>query len=222
MAWPKGWSRSEVSRLSVHNKRRLFKGEPVDKPGPLMASAEEVAAYVPTQIPEPVKSATPATPKAPPRNLFSGTTLKLQVFGKDGNDKDPIPGYRLYWFNDVEGGLRIAQAQASGWEFVQREEVALNNGQLSPGNNDLGSHVRRWVGTGEDQKAIYSYLMKKPLELDAVHQQERENLHLQIEAALKSGTFNMTPGEKRYTAERPPIGSPSGLPPISISSSIAR
>jgi hypothetical protein len=221
MAWPKGWSRSEVSRLSVKDKRRLFQGEHVDKPGPLMSSAEEVAEY--TQIPEPVRqSAAPSTPKAPPRNLFSGTTLKLQVWGRDGNDKDPIPGYRLYWINDTEGGLRKAAAEASGWEFVKQEEVALNNAQLSPGNNDLGSNVRRWVGVGEDNKPIYAYLMKKTLELDAQHQQERENLHLQIEAALKSGTFNMTPGEKRYTAERPPIGSPSGLPPISISSSIAR
>jgi hypothetical protein len=145
---------------------------------------------------------TPANPKAPPKNLFSGFVQKLQVFGKSGDPNDPIPGYKPRWFNDVEGGLRIQTALASGWEFVNKEEVALNDAPATPGNNDLGSHVRRWVGEHQDGSAIYAYLLKKPNWLVELHEtgpESREVLHHQrIEAELRRGTFNQQPGEGRY------------------------
>jgi hypothetical protein len=202
-------------------------GKPWTEEQKQAASARAKARLAAKQQPEPEVKPTPAAsvgaaPKARPRNLFSGDTLKLQVFGKGGNDRDPIPGFRLYWFNDVEGGLRVAQARASGWQFVEKEEVALNETEVTPSNNDLGSHVRRWVSQGNDGNAVFAYLMKKPLDLDAEHQAEREQLHDQIQAALTAGTFNMGANERRYTAMNPPIGSPSGLPPISISSKLSR
>src|SRR5262245_35730249 len=78
------------------------------------------------------------SPEAPPPNMFSGTTKKLEVFGKPGTEKhDPIPGFQLYWFDDIEGGLVIQQAKASGWVFVEKHEIALNDANTGPGNNDL-------------------------------------------------------------------------------------
>lgn len=164
----------------------------------------------------------PVTPtvteiKGKPRNLFSGTMKKFEVIGKNGSSLDPIPGYVLHGFNDTEGGLRISRALASGWQFVDKDEVMLNDAWNTPLNNDLGSHVRMWVEQGIDGNAVYCYIMKQPKELFEANQQEREDYHKQIEAALTMGNFNMTSGERRYTAVNPPVGSPSGLPPISIS-----
>jgi hypothetical protein len=158
---------------------------------------------------------------AVPRNLFSGTTKKLEVFGRPGSDpKDPVPGFQLYWFDDIEGGLIIQQAKASGWVMVEKEEVALNDANTSPGNNDLGGHVRRWVSQGPDGSAIYSYLMKKPNWLHDLHTNGPDSLeqrvHLQIEAQLRAGTYGARAEDRRYSATNPYPGTQSGLPPISM------
>src|SRR5438105_4038041 len=107
----------------------------------------------------PAKAAAPAfTPQAPPPNLFSGTTKKLEVFGKPGtNPNEPVEGHQLYWFDDIEGGLIIQQAKASGWEMVRKDEIALNDANTSPGNNDLGGDVRRWVSQGPNGAPVYAY-----------------------------------------------------------------
>jgi hypothetical protein len=43
---------------------------------------------------------------------------------------------------------RNARAEATGYRLVERTEIGLNDAQVSPGNNDLGVHVRRWVDSG--------------------------------------------------------------------------
>ncbi len=161
------------------------------------------------------------SPQAPPRNLFSGTMKKLDVFGKPGTDpNEPIPGHVLYWFDDIEGGMIIQQAKASGYSMVRKDEVALNDANTSPGNNDLGGDVRRWVSQGPDGSAIYSYLMKKPKWLHELHQTGPDSLeqrvHKQIEQQLKQGTFNANPNDRRYSAGTP--GVMTNLPPISLGS----
>lgn len=160
-------------------------------------------------------------PVAPPRNLFSGTTKKLEVFGKPGTDPmEPIPGHQLYWFDDVEGGLQISAALASGWRYVEKEEIALNDAPTSPGNSDIGNHVRRWVGQGGDDHPVYAYLMKKPNWLHELHmtgpESIEERVHKKQEEQLAMGTLNVNPNDRPYTARNPYPGTSSKLPPISI------
>lgn len=210
--WPKGWTRSQVNALTPEQKKNLFKTGnihgnviPASDAPPV---AEEKQAEVPYQKPV---------------NLFSGDRKRFEVMGKNGSFTDPIPGFRLYAFKDINGGMRISQALASGWQFVNKEEVVLNDGWNTPLDTDLGSKVRIPAEQNDESgKPIYHYLMKKPKWLDDEHMAEREKLHDQIDASLRAGTFNMTGNERRYTAANPPVGSPSGLPPISISSKLSR
>jgi len=132
-------------------------------------------------------------PIAPPRNLFSGEMLQLQIYGKDGNDKDPIPGFRTRWFNDEHGsGVRIKMALSSGWLLVKSDEIALNEG-LTPSNSDLGSHVRKIVGTVGNEP-LYAYLMKKPEALAQLHDDQHEQAtNVRIEEALRSGQISQNP-----------------------------
>lgn len=161
------------------------------------------------------------SPAAPPRNLFSGTTKKLEVFGKPGTSPlDPLPGFQLFWFDDIKDGLIISQAKASGWVFVEKDELAINDDNTSPGNNALDNHVRRWVGLGPNNVAISSYLMKKPNWLYDLHMYGPEStevrVHQQIDAQLLSGSFNANPNDRRYTSTNPYPGTRSGLPPIQM------
>ena len=192
-----------------------------------MPQANEFATVIPPDIaaaleaeppaPKPVNSEPPAgTPI--PRNLFSGDLKALDVYGLNGSSTDPIPGYRLYWFNDVAGtGVRLNQAKLSGWEFVSKDEVALNE-NLVPGNNDLGSNVCKVVNPNVTPPTR-AWLMKKPRWLDEAHSAEREKIHERIESALKRGTLSRKPENRQYVA-----GEQSGstLPPIDISSNVYR
>jgi hypothetical protein len=151
-------------------------------------------------------------PKAPPRNLFSGDIKQLEVFGIDGTTRDPIPGFRLYWFTDTaNSGVRIQQAKISGWEMVQAHEIALNDG-LTPGNADLGANVRKVVSV-DNGNPIYAYLMKKPVWMDKLHQEEHEQkANMPVERALRRGQLPGARSEDRQYVAQPG----SNLPPIDI------
>jgi hypothetical protein len=74
-----------------------------------------------------------------------------------------IEGYHLHWINDVAG--RISQALQGGYEFIQNDEVSLNNFSFGTavelsGNTDLGSMVSLAVGTNEQGGTLRAYLMK--------------------------------------------------------------
>src|SRR5437660_56501 len=88
--------------------------------------------------PQPVKATVTRGSAPAPRNLFSGTVKKLEVFATDGTSNDPVPGYRTYWFSDKDGGTRLKLAQRSGWEFVKEDEVMVSDAGLFNVNNDLG------------------------------------------------------------------------------------
>ena len=193
----------------------------------VQVSHPETGMAVPKKVPRETPAAEPVlepTPQAPPRNLFSGTIKKLDVFGLPGTDPNkPVPGHELYWFDDIEGGMIIQQAKASGWVLVRKDEVALNDANTSPGNNDLGGNVRRWVSQGPDGSAIYSYLMKKPDWLYQLHLTGPDSLEQRVhqvqEQQLRRGTYNVNPNERRYSANNPiPGAPPTGLPPITIGS----
>lgn len=157
----------------------------------------------------------PEVPDSIPRNLFSGSVKALDVMGANGSFEDPIPGYRLYWFNDIGGtGVRIGQAKLSGWEMVDKAEILLTENVV--GNNDLGSHVSKVVNPNLTPPTK-AYLMKKPKWLDQRHQDEREVMHQRIDRALRSGKLGSKPENRQYTKADDPS---SSLPDIDISSNL--
>jgi hypothetical protein len=157
-------------------------------------------------------------PETIPPNLFSGFTKRLEYFGEH-------PGFMRWWCNDDKGGTTIANAIKSGWTFVERTDVQLN-AAVTPRNNDLGSHIRQYVGTDEAGGPMYAYLLEKPEWLWKLHEYgpgSREEYHKKLEQQIRSGTIGMKAGEKRYTATNPyPGGGQTGLPAIVIDSKITR
>lgn len=74
-------------------------------------------------------------------------------------DVPEIEGYHCHWFRGKDG--RIEAALKAGYEFVQQEEVKLNdfgigNGEEFDGHSDLGTRVSRPTGESGDRL----YLMK--------------------------------------------------------------
>lgn len=172
-------------------------------------------------------SPTPEQLKAAPPNLFSGTMPRLAVYTASGDPNNPFPGFYAYWFNDVEGGARIAAARKTGYVFVQRDECILNDDPTWSKNTDLGTNVREFVENAASGAPTYAYLMKKPLWLYELHEygpDSREaRAHARIESELQQGTLNQQPGDRRYTPGNMPRGSrASTLAPISIETKIAR
>lgn len=192
----------------------------IEQPAMTTAIPNAFGTNAPELPPEPPKVAVkinsePEAPRHIPRNLFDGTLRKLSVMGRNQSFEDPIPGYRLYWFNDPGGsGVRIAQAELSGWSHVSHDEVIMADNLA--GGNDLGSQVS-YIVNPNLTPPTRAYLMKKPQWLDDVHQQERETIHQRIEGAMKQGTLNAKPEDGRYTAQPG-----SALPEIKISSKLYR
>lgn len=108
-------------------------------------------------------------------------TLKLQV--------PEIPGYKCRWMRGTTG--RLQQALAGGYEFVERDEVALNamglaDAALSDGNSDLGSRVS--ISAGEEMaegQGVRLYLMKIKRELWDEDQRMVDAQHEAIAAQLR-------------------------------------
>lgn len=80
-----------------------------------------------------------------------------------------IPGYYLRWFKGT--AQRLAQAERAGFEYVEQDEVQLNDVGLGgdgskAGSADLGSRVSIVEGGEVDGggNAIRMYLMKQKLE----------------------------------------------------------
>ena len=77
-----------------------------------------------------------------------------------------IPGYHLYWMRGTPE--RIQQAIRGGYEFVDQNEVQLNNNDLggdaaAGGNTDMGSRVSYVAGQGDVDvtgQPVRLYLMK--------------------------------------------------------------
>ncbi len=218
---------SKYAGVPRHLWAQVRENEKQDAMTETNAPSNAFAASSPVATPEivaPQVEAPPTTPRraapqaAIPRNLFDGTIKTLDVMGKNGSTTDPIPGYRLYWFNDPGGtGIRISQATLSGWEFVDNDDVMLTENLV--GNNDLGSHVSKIVNPNVTPPTR-AYLMKKPRWLDDQHMAERDQIHQRQEAALRAGTLGRKPEDKQYAPHE--MSGHTSLPPIEISSTLSR
>lgn len=127
--------------------------------------------------------------------------LKLEV--------PDIPGYHLHWMNGTPS--RIGQALKAGYEFVDNDEVDINNFGLADsanktGNTDLGTRVSVSAGTGLDDfgQEQRLFLMKIRLEYWEADQKALESRNESIAASLRGGTVGAEGpdgGENRYIPE---------------------
>ena len=183
----------------------LAKGE---DPAPEVGVVPEIPQVIsaPKIAPQPEPQYPKLDPQSPPPNLFSGNIARLTLIGRDGSLTDPVPGFATRWFNDENGdqtrtGPRIQMALRSGWVFIERDEVALNEG-LVPLNVDLGSHVREIVGKQQNGSPLFAYAMKKPQWLFDLHSKEREdNVNARIESSLRAGRSDKLPADKQYARD---------------------
>ena len=89
---------------------------------------------------------------------LGGAQLKLEI-GKAG-----IPGFHLYWENDIDA--RLERLLGAGFEFASKEEVGMASlQQRVVADSEIDSRVSKYVGTSEDGKAMRAYLMKCPEDL---------------------------------------------------------
>jgi len=98
----------------------------------------------------------------------------------------PIPGFRLYWFNDTPG--RIGRAKKAGYEHVL--------------DQDTGEPLHRNVGKGERGGGQNAYLMKIPQqwywEDMAAAQAQRERTLRDI----KEGRHGANVGQNQYVPKQ--------------------
>lgn len=104
----------------------------------------------------------------------------------------PIPGFRLYWFNDTPG--RVARAKEAGYEHV-----------LDPAS---GEPVKRNVGRGEGSQAgLTAYLMKIPIEW---YQEDTAAAQAALETRLRDIREGRGQGENQYVTSRHSVRSGTG------------
>jgi hypothetical protein len=116
------------------------------------------------------------------RRPFNAPTSKLSV------DKQ-LEGWKYRWVNDEPG--RIAKAQAGDYVFAEPEEV----GREKTSDN----RVRELAGTLKDGSAMYTYLMRIPMEY-YLEDRQASQAHLdQIDNAIKGG--KTTPITNGYIPE---------------------
>lgn len=113
-----------------------------------------------------------------------------------------LPGYYLYWHL----GKNVMRAKAAGYDFVDPDEVMLNqhgiaNDRELDGNTDLGTRVSVAAGADDPDRL---YLMKLPLEW---HEKDMDALtarNEQIAVQLRAGTIGAEGDpdrNKRYMKE---------------------
>lgn len=139
------------------------------------------------------------------QKAFANPGLRAGVQTPDGKDKSvgarkripmslptrkleapEIPGFNLYWFL----GKNVPRAQQAGYEFVNHDEVPLNQRGVGTdssisGNADMGSRVSVVAGTGVDGRPEYLYLMKIKEEWWQEDQEVLRKKNQQIAAAIR-------------------------------------
>jgi len=191
--WKQKWEefRSEQARKQQENWNNSFANAKPEfvtaEPPPSPPSAEEAPRGTSAR-----KSLT-TSGISEPINLFSGTMQKLKLYSPDGDDRDPVPGFKTYWFEDDESMQRIALAKRSGWQHIDQSEVLMHDG-LVMGNNDLGTCVSIGVPGSSPPRRMYA--MKLPLALvERYAREHEERYHEPIWRMLKSGRVKGVEGQ---------------------------
>lgn len=115
---------------------------------------------------------------------FGGAGRERQPFGTQEQQLafPPIPGFRLYWFNETPG--RIARAKRAGYDHVLDEET--------------GEPIRRVVDRGEQGRGLNAYLMKIPREWYDADMQAAQEARERTLRDIKDGRHGANPGQNQY------------------------
>lgn len=113
-------------------------------------------------------------------------------------------GYHRHWFNDVAG--RIDEAEQNGWKKVLKDGVP----------------IKRAVGTGRDNGALYAYAMEIPTEfwqedMDARHriaQERMDDVKRKMPVQAAAGSVRKEDADKFYN----PQG--GDMPAVKVSESL--
>lgn len=124
----------------------------------------------------------------PRQRVLDGLQQQLQVFGS-------IPGYFLAIVND-DGG-RIDECLRRGYDFVRASEIEGVNGNVASNNMDPGGKVR-FVVNKSGPEPTYGYLMKQLQEYRDEDLADLEARNALVDDAIRQGTLNQQPGDKRY------------------------
>ena len=101
--------------------------------------------------------------------------------------------YAKRWVCDRPG--RIEQAQAAGFTFVDESYIKVGE-DVEDGKDQASSHIRRLVGTHEDGRPMYSYLMKQPREY---YEEDRKLYNEELDKtddAIRRGAIGPDEGHK--------------------------
>jgi hypothetical protein len=155
-------ARVQAARAAESGRKPLVEGRALE----LAQEAQRLAAQA-------QEASEPARPR-PGRKPFGAQEQTLAW--------PPIPGFRLYWFNDTPG--RVDRAKEAGYEHVRDPETS--------------SPVKRNVGRGENGAGLQSFLMKIPEEWyredqAAVNAAESEKLR-----NIREGKTSAPPGSNQY------------------------
>lgn len=98
-------------------------------------------------------------------------------------------GKVLRWINDTEGGNRVRAAQAGGYEFCTADGSEVAGTPDGSAAIEEGKMIRKHVGSDENGKPKYAYLMAIDKEFYEEDQRAKEAVNQKVDAAIKGGTL---------------------------------
>lgn len=138
-----------------------------------------------------------------------------------------IPGYHLHWFNGT--AERIQRAQDGGYEFVDSQEISINNVSLGgdstvSGNTDMGSQVSIVAGKelGRDGQPIRMILMKIKQEWYEEDQKLIEERNDKVADSLTGGMIGAEQAADRNDRGMRYVGSQTKIPDLFVKGAMAR
>jgi len=120
------------------------------------------------------------------------------------------PGFKRHIFNDVDGGMRLAQKEAEGWKRVDDPKATVDGDSQVKNPSQMGSNVSRDVGVDNAGDRIRGVLMEIPEGWHAEAQQEKQDKITRAEAGLRQAV----------DAQGNPIG--GGLKPSGVEDEVNR
>lgn len=125
------------------------------------------------------------------RQPFGAFTQKLAL---------PVrSGYHRHWFNDVAG--RIDEAEAGGWKHIKGKD---------------GKPIRRVVGTGRDNGALYAFAMELPEVFWEEDMQARNEAAASKMDELKKSPFRAPAGTAKASDKGKFYSPTEGTDPIQV------
>jgi hypothetical protein len=135
-----------------------------------------------------VVATNPSTPQ--PTRVTEATRVPMDIPAQKLAVPD-IPGWYLYWFRTDS----VARALKAGYQFIDPEEVEINNSSVADslentGSTDMGTRVSISAGQSSfDARGVGErlYLMKLPMEWHLKDMESRDTMNERTARQLRGG-----------------------------------